>query len=125
MSDQGRRLVTDGLFGNHRTFILGILGSIAGLTGVIGGFSRGAGILEFLALAGIGILGLSHRGVHPRPGEEAAQDAEATSLDPPLTRERTRLSCLLRTRNRACLGATSPKGEAVGAVLPLRLRGRT
>nr|WSZ97425.1 hypothetical protein OH820_18760 [Streptomyces sp. NBC_00857] len=30
----------------------------AGLTGVIGGFSRGAGILEILALAGIGVLGL-------------------------------------------------------------------
>ena len=58
MSDQGRRLVTDGLFGNHRTFILGILGSIAGITGLVGGMSRDAGILEILALAGIGILGL-------------------------------------------------------------------
>ncbi|MFJ5224434.1 hypothetical protein [Streptomyces sp. NPDC088400] len=58
MSDQGGWPVTDGLFGNHRTFILGILGSIVGLTGVIGWISRGAGILEILALAGIGILGL-------------------------------------------------------------------
>lgn len=38
MSDQGGWPVTDGLFGNHRTFILGTLGSIAGLTASSAGF---------------------------------------------------------------------------------------
>ncbi len=47
------------LFGNHRTLILGILGTMAGVVGTVGGISAGAGVLEILGFIGIGILGLA------------------------------------------------------------------
>jgi hypothetical protein len=47
------------LFGNHRTLILGILGTMAGAVGTVGGISGGAGVLEVLIFIGIGILGLA------------------------------------------------------------------
>lgn len=59
MAGFGKRLLTEGLFGNHRTFILGVLASVVGITGSIGGFSAGAGIAEIALLALIGIAGLA------------------------------------------------------------------
>ncbi|WP_449475014.1 hypothetical protein [Streptomyces abikoensis] len=47
------------LFGNHRTLVLGILGTMAGVVGSVGGMSAGAGVLEILGFIGIGIAGLA------------------------------------------------------------------
>ncbi|MGK5546044.1 hypothetical protein ACSNOH_15105 [Streptomyces sp. URMC 127] len=54
----GKPPVSHVLFGNHRTLIAGILGTMAGVVGSVGGMSDGAGILEILGFAGIGIAGL-------------------------------------------------------------------
>ncbi|WP_128977914.1 hypothetical protein [Streptomyces roseicoloratus] len=47
------------LFGNHRIFIMGILGVMAGVVGAAAGITEGAGILEILSFVGIGVLGLT------------------------------------------------------------------
>ncbi|MBF6048848.1 hypothetical protein GO001_27215 [Streptomyces sp. NRRL B-1677] len=55
----GRVPVAHVLFGNHRTLIMGILGTMAGVVGSVGGISAGAGVLEILGFIGIGLLGLA------------------------------------------------------------------
>lgn len=55
----GRVPVAYVLFGNHRTLIMGILGTMAGVVGSVGGISAGAGVLEILGFIGIGMLGLA------------------------------------------------------------------
>lgn len=55
----GNPPVSHVLFGNHRTLVMGILGTLAGVVGSVGGISAGAGILEIVGFAGIGILGLA------------------------------------------------------------------
>ncbi|MFH8790248.1 hypothetical protein [Streptomyces roseoverticillatus] len=55
----GNPPVSHVLFGNHRTLIMGILGTMAGVVGSVGGISAGAGVLEILGFVGIGVLGLA------------------------------------------------------------------
>ncbi|MFE0047165.1 hypothetical protein [Streptomyces albireticuli] len=47
------------LFGNHRTLILGILATLAGVVGTVGGISDGAGVLDVLGFIAIGAVGLA------------------------------------------------------------------
>ncbi|MCC3772365.1 hypothetical protein [Streptomyces sp. UNOC14_S4] len=47
------------LFGNHRTLILGVLGTLAGVVGTVGGISDGARVVDILGFAAIGALGLA------------------------------------------------------------------
>lgn len=47
------------LLGNHRTLIMGILGTVAGVVGTVGGISAGAGVLDTFGFVGIGLLGLA------------------------------------------------------------------
>lgn len=58
MPKRGRSMLMNGLFGNHRTFVMGILGVFAGITGTAAALSNDARVLEILAFVGIGILGL-------------------------------------------------------------------
>ncbi|QLE72261.1 hypothetical protein FGW37_12205 [Streptomyces rectiverticillatus] len=55
---RGRPPVWHVLFGNHRTLILGIIATLAGVVGSVGGVSDGAGVLDILGFAAIGALGL-------------------------------------------------------------------
>ncbi|KOG89191.1 hypothetical protein [Streptomyces varsoviensis] len=46
------------LLGHHRTLVAGVIGALAGATGTVSAVSGDAGVLEILAFAGIGVLGL-------------------------------------------------------------------
>ncbi|MFC4517911.1 hypothetical protein [Streptomyces ehimensis] len=55
----GRVPAAYALFGNHRTLILGVIGTLAGAVGTIGGISGGARVIDILGFAAIGMLGLA------------------------------------------------------------------
>ncbi|MGS2590511.1 hypothetical protein [Streptomyces hebeiensis] len=52
------RTFFEAFLSNHRTLVLGILASVAGITGAVGGAGAGADTRDVLAGAGIGALGL-------------------------------------------------------------------
>ncbi|WKU43879.1 hypothetical protein Q3V23_07140 [Streptomyces sp. VNUA116] len=74
------------LFGNHRTLIMGILGTLAGVVGSVGGFSAGAGILEILGFIGIGALGLALAVGYVVVASRAGASRAGASTRPPRSR---------------------------------------
>ncbi|MEV0264645.1 hypothetical protein AB0I49_25350 [Streptomyces sp. NPDC050617] len=54
-----RRPVARALLGNHRTLVAGVAGAVGGTAGTVNAISDDAGVLNILALAGIGVLGLA------------------------------------------------------------------
>lgn len=56
---RGRPPAAYAAFGSHRTLIMGILGTMAGVVGAVGGISTGASVLGTLGFIGIGVLGLA------------------------------------------------------------------
>ncbi|MFJ3142505.1 hypothetical protein [Streptomyces halstedii] len=58
MPQRGTGFLVRAVFGNHRILVIGILGTLAGVTGSVAAVSEGSGVLGLLAFLGIGVAGL-------------------------------------------------------------------
>lgn len=58
MPQRGTGFLVRAVFGNHRILVIGVLGTLAGVTGSVAAVSEGAGVLGLLAFLGIGVAGL-------------------------------------------------------------------